>query len=142
MAFIAITRDEIVRYMHNKAFLETRSGNEVVFERDSKMDPRLKIRVFTSLQVGEDRVRDCGSDAIRVVLVFKRDESFTQGVFSARPVARAGKCVEDIFGRVHDRILECANLASRMGPCEKCGGRCFADSKNCINRMCRMTKSA
>lgn len=49
------------------AFRWTVSGREKVFEM-SPPDSKGMIRVFTSAAVGSDTVRDCGKDAVRIVV--------------------------------------------------------------------------
>ena len=82
---------------------------EEVYERKHDRDSRYAVHVFSSIQRGAEEVRDCGSDAIRVVATFT-DSKFTWPaktwpIFKATRVHRAGS-VDAVLDRMIDRARE------------------------------------
>ena len=88
---------------------------EEVYVRIHDRDPRYAVKVYSSIQRGQDEVRDRGADAIRVVAVsyggqlgpageWLRPE-LARGVFKAPRVHRSGS-VEAVLDRMIDRARE------------------------------------
>ena len=84
-------------------------GYEEVYDRAHDKDARYSVRVYSSIQQGSEGVRDCGSDAIRVVALFA-DSRFhypprTEAIFKATRVHRTGS-VEAVLDRMIERARE------------------------------------
>lgn len=83
-------------------------GEEVYFRRHDG-DRRYEVVVYSSIQRGAEEVRDCGTDAIRVVALFT-DTRFRwpgrpEPIFRATRVHRAGS-VEAVLDRMVERARE------------------------------------
>lgn len=106
-------------------------GKEKIFELQP---PRSKgiVRVFTSLAIGDDSVRGCGKDAVRVVTGVKVENSRTKKL-TFRPIAESRKIlrtapqgaqnrVRVFLDRLTAAIREAYTTASRAIECPSCGG--------------------
>lgn len=85
------------------------SHGEEVYQRKHDRDDRYTVFVYSSIQRGAAEVRDCGTDAIRVVATFA-DSRFswparTVPIFKATRVHRAGS-VEAVLDRMVERARE------------------------------------
>jgi len=85
------------------------SSGEEVYERAHDKDARYTVKVYSSIQRGAGEVRDCGTDAIRVVAIFA-DSKFSWParevpIFKATRVHRAGS-VEAVLDRMIERARE------------------------------------
>lgn len=82
---------------------------EEVYERPHDRDARYTVKVYSSIQRGAAEVRDCGTDAIRVVALFTdtrfRWPGVSVPVFKATRVHRAGS-VEAVLDRMVERARE------------------------------------
>lgn len=118
------------------SFLWTSQGRERVFELTPHASPvPTRIRIFTSVAVGESAARDCGKDAIRIVVgrvqgadpdrgangVFRPLEKGTkilrtapQGIPEAH---RIEKFVERLKGAIRDAYVR----ARAVKACPTCG---------------------
>lgn len=106
----------------------TTSGRERVWElrlpQRSSAFVRM-IRVFTSMAVGADVARDCGEDAVRVVVGFESERGFKpvekgQKVLRTAPQGaadRAGVFLE----RLRDNLRAAYTRAGQIRPCPSCG---------------------
>ena len=87
---------------------ELKFGEEV-YDRAHDRDPRYVVRVYTSIQVGTEGVRNRGSDAIRVVALFCDAQHHwparVMPIFKATRVHRSGT-VETVLDRIVDRARE------------------------------------
>jgi hypothetical protein len=64
---------------------------EVQVVRQHHMDPTMHVRIYTSLPLAGGNARSSGSDAIRVLLMFKNPQSGRTGcLFKATRVHRTG----------------------------------------------------
>lgn len=52
-----------------KGWMETISGNEIVFTYNLKSFPFIQIKIFSGIKSSDQTSRDCGKDAIRVCAV-------------------------------------------------------------------------
>ena len=133
MAYNPVPSEIIHSTLKVAGFVEGVAYKEVVFDRPCHNLPSLIIRVYTSASVGSSKVKGCGKDAIRVVLLYKDPQGKTHGVKKATKVLRTGT-TEDILKRMLDRAREMyafANWMHAAGPC-KCGAPRYYDSKKCI----------
>ncbi len=84
-------------------------GGEEVYERAHDKDARYTVKVYSSIQRGAAEVRDCGTDAIRVVALYTDTRFRWPGVpapiFKATRVHRAGS-VEAVLDRMIERARE------------------------------------
>jgi hypothetical protein len=93
---------------------------ELVLSRPSARLKGVEILVYTTI-VGE-AVRPMGVDAIRVCAVFtpSEDGKNGRGICKERKVLRTGK-IEEIPGRVTDRIKDIAADLNELPHCNSCG---------------------
>lgn len=91
---------------------------ELVLARPSARLRGVEVLVYTTI-VGE-AVRPMGVDAIRVCAVFNPTEGRGRGICKERKVLRTGK-IEEIPGRVVDRIKDIAGEVNGLKHCLKCG---------------------
>jgi len=93
---------------------------ELVLSRPSSRLKGVEILVYTTI-VGE-AVRPMGVDAIRVCAVFtpSEDGKNGRGICKERKVLRTGK-IEEIPGRVTDRIKDIAADLNELPHCNGCG---------------------
>jgi hypothetical protein len=93
---------------------------EEVYERAHERDSRYTVKVYSSIQRGATEVRDCGSDAIRVVALFADSQFHYPArivpIFKATRVHRTGS-VEAVLDRMVERAREAyaACNAHRVG---------------------------
>lgn len=80
--FVEVSRDQLESFLQAQGFRREVQGDEVVYLRDNHIDPNVKVKVYTSLTAGSNRVRACGADAIRVCTVYDNGQrSFGVGKF-------------------------------------------------------------
>lgn len=85
------------------------TSGEEVYERTHDRDTRYTVKVYSSIQRGAEEVRDCGTDAIRVVAIFA-DSRFhwparEVPIFKGTRVHRAGT-VDGVLDRMIERARE------------------------------------
>lgn len=134
MAYNPVPSEIIHKALEDAGFEEEVAYKEVVFDRPCHRLPSLIVRVYTSASVGKAQVKACGKDAIRIVLLYKDPSGKIHGVMKAKKVLRTGT-TEDILARMMDRAREMyrfANWMSAAGPCARCGGPRYYDSKKCV----------
>lgn len=134
-SFTQVPLADIHSFLTEKRFTPDRVGDERVYTRTGR-NSSLRIVVYSSVQEGETAARDCGTDAIRVVLLGK-SRTEERCFYKARRINRTGT-VQEILDRVLNRILEAAEASKNYhGPCTKCGCPLYADSGRCTNTICR-----
>lgn len=84
-------------------------GKEIVYIRDSSRNPCVKMKVYTSITNGNSTVRQSGSDAIRVCVIYD-DGKRNVGIGRFTPVHRTTS-EESILQRLLERMLEAAKFA-------------------------------
>ena len=100
--YVEVPAESIFETLEAKGFSRSENvGNEVVYEFAHKLEPKLKIRVYTSIKTGADAVRGCGEDAIRVCAVLITPAK-TYGISKSKRVYRTGT-VEGVLSRMLDR---------------------------------------
>jgi len=72
MAYCPVPSALIDATLIGKGFEKALCGREVVYDFYHRLDSNLKVRVYSSIKDGDDAVRGCGKDAIRIV-VLRRD---------------------------------------------------------------------
>lgn len=68
--FVEVPRETIITALEKAGFKRVPGGGEVTYERTHNLDPRLTVRVYTSVPERFDQTRACGEDAIRIVAAF------------------------------------------------------------------------
>jgi len=102
--YVPVSAQSIENLLSSKGFTRTVQNREVVYVFAHKMDPSVKVKVYTSLRVGADMARGCGQDAIRVCTVFENDQkSFGIGKFPK--VLRTGS-EQAVLTRLLERARE------------------------------------
>jgi hypothetical protein len=151
MAFLAIKKTDFDALFLVKGFVQSHSGKEITYERESVRMPGLTAVVFSSIAVDDDQVRPVGSDAVRFALVWRdpKNEKRSIGIYSAKTVARAGKDIESVMARIWEHANELGQVGKKMGAmCEKCGAPRYGmndkgEYGNCSDWSCRKgSKSA
>lgn len=110
--FVEVPAKDIEGFLSGKGFTRTVVGCEVVYVRKSSRNPDVRMKVYTSVRVGNAAVRRAGRDAIRVCVVFENDRGKSFGIGRFPHVNRVGS-VEGVLGRIKDRLLEAANRANQ-----------------------------
>lgn len=135
--FVEVPAVELDQFLTEKKFVAGKQGHEVVYTRQSKTNPLLKIAVYSSVTEGAATARECGEDAIRVVLLGKVSGGKEWCLRKTTRIHRTGS-VAKVLARILDRIMEAAEAAKLYGgPCPDCGSPTYADSGRCVVRACR-----
>lgn len=115
--YIVLDREKFVAAFVKAGFLPdtTASGGELVLTRQHHLDPTMWVKIYTTLPLGAGNGRECGTDAIRCVLVFKNEKTGKSGgLFKATRVLRTGS-TEAVIERTLTRARECyANGVTRV----------------------------
>lgn len=80
------------------------SRGEEVYQRSHDKDDRYIIKVYSSIQRGASQARGLGTDAIRVVALFRQSNGF-RCIHKAKRVHRSGS-VEGVLERMIERARE------------------------------------
>jgi hypothetical protein len=128
MSAVEVPAEAIVTFLKSKGFAERDAtkvrGNEIVYERAHRADPRYKVLVYTSVRRGATRARPVGKDAIRVCAIFEegrvlariaRDGAMTRGIWKGSRVHRTGT-VEGVFARMLERMRTAYEACSKARP--------------------------
>ena len=105
-------------------FIEGKQGREVVVD---VVPPggRAMVRVYTSLAAGAAEVRDCGDDAVRIVVGVDTPERFRPLDESRKILRTAPQGAEDrvavFLGRLRGAIREAYGQARAVPTCPLCG---------------------
>jgi hypothetical protein len=116
--YVEVSREIIEGFLRSKHFERSVQATEVVYIFHHQKDPRVVIKVYTSLRVGAKTARGRGEDAIRVATVFD-DGHRSFGVGKFPKVLRTGS-EQLILDRIYSRIREAYLRGSdfiRMGSC-------------------------
>lgn len=140
--FVEVPADKLAGFMAERKFTAGKQGHELVYTRRSKHNPLLRIVVYSSVTEGADTARDCGEDAIRVLLLGTVSGGKEWCLRKTKRIHRTGS-VAKVLDRILDRILEAVELAKIYGgPCPDCGSPTYADSGRCVTRVCREKEAA
>lgn len=105
---------------------ESTQGREIVFEL---LPPEREtfVRVYTSLAVGDNSVRGCGEDAVRIVIGTEfggkfRPLSKSRRIYRTAPQGPEEQRVQAFLGRLTQALRESYGKALRDFPlCPQCG---------------------
>lgn len=109
---------------------ESVQGREVIFDIGPP-DMLTAVRVYTSLAIGEDAVRDCGEDAVRLVLgaVLPGEGGLrfkplgeTRRIYRTAPKGTAEERVAVFMKRLRDAVREFYAMAMHVPQCPVCRG--------------------
>jgi len=67
--FVSVPAETIETFLQSKGFSRSVVHNEVVYERAHSENPRVKVKVYTSIRIGADVARRRGKDSIKVCTV-------------------------------------------------------------------------
>lgn len=108
--FVSVPAETLEKWLADQKFERTVHGNEVVYVRSSVKNPCVKMKVYTSIRVGQVAVRAAGKDAIRVCVAFENGaRSFGIGKFPSVPRVHS---VESVLRRTKERLMEAAKRAN------------------------------
>lgn len=102
--YVEVSRETIEGFLQSKHFERAVQATEVVYVFRHRRDPRVVVKVYTSLRVGARTARGRGEDAIRVATVFD-DGQRSFGVGKFPKVLRTGS-EQLILDRIYSRIRE------------------------------------
>lgn len=102
--YVEVSREAIESFLRSKHFERSVQGTTVVYLFRHLRDPRVIVKVYTSLRVGSRYARRCGEGSIRVATVFD-DGQRSFGVGKFPKVLRTGS-EQLILDRVYSRIRE------------------------------------
>lgn len=105
-----ITLDQVEKVLHvSKGWMQYQAGDEVVFHFYVPSDPRICVKVYSSVRVGTKKARPCGQDAIRVagVRVNEINGGEMIGLCKARRINRVSGWEDRLKDRVIDTIKTC-----------------------------------
>jgi hypothetical protein len=112
MSYVQVPRDRFVAALELAGFsTDPDQRGELAFIRQHHLDPTMYVKIFTSLPLDAGDVRAKGTDAIRVVLIFKNPRTGRSGgLFKTTRVHRTGTAAGVI-----ERTLERAREAYAEG---------------------------
>ena len=96
--------------------------SEIVYQRDGVNAP-YSVRVYSSIQRGTGRTRDCGDDAIRVVMV-AQETGRAMKIMGEKRNGKAGKRINRTKGAMKNlerRVKEYLLMGTPDLLCPKCG---------------------
>ncbi len=115
----AVSRGTMELYMMQLSAKQVDLGprcKEIVFERDittaSGIEHPYKLRIYTSIDERDEKCRAKGKDAIRVLLVSKKDDKVV------KKSTRINRVGDEVMDRVMDRCRELFRYA--IDPANKC----------------------
>lgn len=109
--YVVVSRETIEDFLRSKHFERTVQATEVVYVFRHQRDPRVVVKVYTSIRDGARNARGRGEDAIRVATVFD-DGQRSFGVGKFPKVLRTGS-EQLILDRVYSRVREAYLRGSR-----------------------------
>jgi hypothetical protein len=136
--FVSVPAETLEGFLSSKGFVRGITGNEVHYDRINDRNPKIKVRVFTSISSNAVVARECGKDAIRVVVLADDGTKWVPLVKDSPRIYRTGS-VEKILERVLMRAREAYAMTNDYSKkkCVKCGACTYPDSGRCIVRECR-----
>lgn len=96
--FVNVPAEAITNLLDEKGFVKDVSGREIVYYMRHKKNPKLILKIYTSLPVDAKKARACGKDAIRCVGIFEGSKQ-TYGLYKGPRTYRTGT-VEGVLDRM------------------------------------------
>mgnify|MGYP001579849851 CR=1 FL=1 len=112
--FVELPREAMVNMLATSGFEELKdsSSGELVYIRKHHKNPNVQLKVYTSIAKGLSYARECGEDAIRVVVVYDNPNTGKNfGIYKATRTHRTGS-VEKILHRTLTRMREAYGFAN------------------------------
>jgi hypothetical protein len=116
--YVVVSREAIEGFLQSKHFERTVQATEVVYLFRHRRDPRVLVKVYTSLRVGSRTARGCGEDAIRVATVFD-DGKRSFGVGKFPKILRTGSeqlILDRIYSRIREAYLRGSDFIREVSP--------------------------
>lgn len=141
--YVEIDRGRMETFLQGMGFTEmfvepSRYERELIYVRCHDKDPKLVIKVYTSIASSSSVARERGADAIRVVLVGSSPGVLSAGIWKGTKILRTGT-VAGVFERIRERAREAYAVANRvrLAPhCKECGFYTYLDTRRCANGEC------
>lgn len=96
--FVNVPANAITDLLDSKGFNKDVSGKEIVYYMRHRKNPKLILKIYTSLPVDAKKARGCGRDAIRCIGVFEGKQK-TYGIYKGPRTYRTGT-VEGVLDRM------------------------------------------
>jgi hypothetical protein len=113
--FVQIDSDLLETFLKGCGFSRIVQGREIVYVRANGHCPAVRVKVYTSIAVGEKVARECGADAIRVTAAYEgqrpirpwpgRPPSTNFAIFKGQKILRTGT-PDGVIERLHERMRE------------------------------------
>lgn len=110
--YVAVPAEAIEKFLQDNKFEKGQQGNEVVYHRCSQRNPSVRIKVYTSIRIGQVQVRNAGKDSIKVCAVFDNGRKSFAVAPRLNPVFRVTS-TESVLTRLKERLKEAAELANK-----------------------------
>ena len=108
--YIEVNSKEFKTFLQSKGFSrDAMSGKEIVYSRLHDKEPKLIIKIYTSIASDANAARACGKDAIRVVAIFQGKEK-TYPIYKGARIYRVGSQAgvqERVLDRARDAYKRC-----------------------------------
>ena len=117
MAYVEVPSERIFSLLESKGFKRYENygsfgGTEIVYCFAHQKNPKLMVKVFTSISEGQTQARDCGKDAIRILTVYEnKNTGKSFAVWKGARVYRTGT-VEGVLERMLERCREAYQAAT------------------------------
>jgi hypothetical protein len=102
MSYIAVPAATIEDFLQAKGLERSVYYNEVVYTQTHGDNPNVKIKIYTSIRVGQAAVRACGADSIKIATVYD-DGAKRFGVGKFPHVLRVGS-EQEVLDRITERM--------------------------------------
>jgi hypothetical protein len=116
--YVVVSRESIEGFLRSKHFERTVQATEVVYLFRHRRDPRVVVKVYTSLRVGARTARGRGEDAIRVATVFD-DGQRSFGVGKFPKILRTGSeqlILDRMYSRIREAYLRGSDFIREVSP--------------------------
>jgi len=110
--FVEIDRNQFCNALEAKGFTpDPEAYGELVYVRQHHVDPTMFVKIYTSMPIHSGDTRAKGTDAIRVMLIFKN--AYRSGcLHKTTRVNRAGSA-KAVIDRTFDRAREAYAVANK-----------------------------
>ncbi len=112
--YVEIDSKLLEEFLSACGFRRIQQHTEIVYVHPHKWCDSVRVKVYTSIKVGENVARPCGADAIRVVAAYEgqrpvsrpgQKSSTNFGIYKAKKILRTGS-QEAVTERLHERMRE------------------------------------
>lgn len=119
--FVEINSALLEEFLQGCGFRRIVQGHEIVYVRENHHHNSVRVKVYTSIRVGEQKARGLGVDAIRVTAAYEgrfqvrrqgRPASTNFGIFKATKILRTGS-QDAVTERLHQRMREAYDFANQ-----------------------------